>query len=192
MPSTLNELLQEFSQYGSPVRFNQPVAWVLGETGVGAPLNSVRPRISPDPAPKLNSLKSIKKADRLKMRLCEIGEAWDDFQENRQRDAIYGYLRVVFKLVEDCKGKRRTRKLLWRTFKYGGVQFDREADPFATVIRCTCGGALDNKTISKWARALRYVAVRKNPNISLKKFMKKMGGVNKCASRCALLIKKRA
>ena len=126
------------------------------------------------------------------MRLCEIGEAWDDFQENRQRDAIYGYLRVVFKLVEDYKGTRRTRKLLWRTFKYGGVQFDREADPFATVIRCTCGGALDNKTISKWARALRYVAVRKKPNVSLKKFMKKLGGVNKCASRYALLIKKRA
>ena len=128
----------------------------------------------------------------MKLRLCEVGEAWDDFQENRQRDAIYGYLRVVFKLVEDYKGTRRTRKLLWRTFKYGGVQFDREADPFAIVIRCTCGGALDNKTISKWARALRYVAVRKKQNVSLKKFMKKLGGVNKCASRYALLIKKRA
>jgi len=40
---------------------------------------------------------------------------------------------------------------------------------------------VDRKTVSKWSRALRFVAARKRPQSSLKRFMKKMGGVNACA-----------
>ena len=36
---------------------------------------------------------------------------------------------------------------------------------------------MDNKTISKWARALRYVAHCKKPRTPLKRFMKKMGAL---------------
>ena len=43
----------------------------------------------------------------------------------------------------------------------------------------------DSKTISKWARALRYVARCKVPRTRLKMFMKKAGGVNACADRYA-------
>jgi hypothetical protein len=65
------------------------------------------------------------------------------------------------------------------------LPFEQNADPFATVIRCTCDGSLDNKTISKWARALRYVAYCLVPRTQLKAFMKEMGGVNACADRYA-------
>jgi len=37
---------------------------------------------------------------------------------------------------------------------------------------------VDNKTISKWARALRYVARSKKRETDLKTFMKNAGGVN--------------
>ena len=97
-------------------------------------------------------------------------DAWDSFQECRKRDAVYGYLKAVFALVADCKGRRRTKRLLRRAFQFAGVPLDENADPFAAVIRCTCERNIDNKTISKWARALRYVARCKRPRKRLKTF----------------------
>ena len=121
--------------------------------------------------------------DRLRQRLATVCNAWDDFQECRRRDAVYGYLKAVFALVLDCKGRRRTKRLLRRAFQFAGLQFDKNADPFAAVIRCTSERRIDNKSISKWARALRYVAYCKVPQKRLKTFMKKMGGINGCADR---------
>jgi hypothetical protein len=119
----------------------------------------------------------------LRQRLMMVCNAWDDFQECRKRDAVYGYLKAVFALVVDCKGRRRTKRLLRRAFQFAGLSFDENADPFAAVIRCTSERNLDNKTISKWARALRYVARCKRPRTGLKAFIKKMGGINACADR---------
>jgi hypothetical protein len=39
----------------------------------------------------------------------------------------------------------------------------------------------DNKTVSKWARALRYASRSKEPAVWLRTFMKEAGGVNACA-----------
>jgi hypothetical protein len=123
--------------------------------------------------------------DWLRQRLVMVCKAWDDFQECRKRDAVYGYLKAVFALVVDCKGLRRTKRLLRRAFQFAGLPVDESADPFAAVIRCTSERSVDCKTVSKWARALRYVAYCKVPQKRLKTFMKKMGGVNSCADRWA-------
>jgi hypothetical protein len=123
--------------------------------------------------------------DRLRQRLVVVCNAWDEFQECRKRDAVYGYLRAVFALVTDYKGRRRTKRLLRRTFQFAGLPFDKNSDPFAAVIRCTSERNVDNKTISKWARALRYAAHCKKPRAQLKTFFKKMGGINACAERYA-------
>lgn len=120
---------------------------------------------------------------RLRRELEKVSDAWVDFQENRARDAVYGYLKAVFAVVVGHKGRRRTKRLLRRFFQFAGLPFEKNADPFATVIRCTCDRDVDNKTISKWARALRYVACFKRPRTGLKAFMKAMGGVNACADR---------
>jgi len=61
----------------------------------------------------------------------------------------------------------------------------KTADPFTAIIRCTCDDNVDIKTISKWARALRYVARCKVSPTQLKTFMKEAGGVNACADRYA-------
>jgi hypothetical protein len=114
--------------------------------------------------------------------LEKVRDAWDDFQANRARDAVYGYLEAVFAIVEHYKARRRTKKLLRHAFKFANLPFDKNADPFTAVIRCTCGDAADNKTISKWARALRYASRRKKPEMRLKTFMKDAGGVNACAA----------
>jgi hypothetical protein len=123
-----------------------------------------------------------------RQRLVMVCNAWDDFQECRKRDAVYGYLKAVFALVVDCKGRRRTKRLLRRAFEFAGLPLDKNADPFAAVIRCTSERNFDNKTISKWARALRYAARCKRPRTKLQAFIKKMGGINACAERYTIYL----
>jgi len=126
--------------------------------------------------------KSIDKPKKsIRQRLGDVCSAWDDFQETRDRDAVYVYLRAVFSIVQHYNGRHRTKKLMRRAYKFAGVTVDTNADPFAAVIRCTCEHKLDNKTISKWSRALRYVA-RVKKRIPLKTFMKNRGGINGCAA----------
>jgi hypothetical protein len=130
--------------------------------------------------------KSVDKRKKsLRQRLGDVCDAWDDFQENRFRDAVYGYLRAVFSIVKHYRGRRQTKKLMRRAYKFAGLPVDMNADPFAVVIRCTCEHKLDNKTISKWSRALRYVERVKKPRHQLTTFMKNRGGVNACAERYA-------
>jgi hypothetical protein len=123
--------------------------------------------------------------------LGSVRDAWDDFQASRSRDAVYGYLEAVFAIVALYRVRRRTKRLLRHAFKFAHLSFEKHADPFAAVIHCTCGGAADNKTISKWARALRYAAIRKPPEMRLKAFMKQAGGVNECAAGYADLKRRR-
>ena len=126
--------------------------------------------------------------DRLSQRIVMVCDAWDDFQECRERDAVYGYLKAVFALVAECKGRRGTKRLLRRAFQFAGLSFDKNADPFAAVIRCTSERSVDIKTISKWARALRYAAHCKRHRTPLKNFIKKMGGINASAERYTIYL----
>ena len=122
---------------------------------------------------------------RRRRRLEKVSHAWKQFQASRTRDAVYPYLAAVAGIVEHYKARRRTKTLSRHAYKFAGLPFDKDADPFAAVIRCTCDRGVDNKTISKWARALRYVAYCKVPQARLKAFMKQAGGVNACADRYA-------
>jgi hypothetical protein len=122
---------------------------------------------------------------RIRRRLEKVVHAWGDFQSSRARDAVYGYLENVFEMVMHYKARRKTKKLLRHAFEFAELPFDRNADPSTAVIRCTCADRADSKTISKWARALRYAAHCNVPRTRLKMFMKKAGGVNACADRYA-------
>jgi hypothetical protein len=124
---------------------------------------------------------------RLRRWLEKVRVAWDDFQASRRRDAVAGFLQEIFKVVEHYRVRRRTKRLLRSAFEFANLPFDQNADPFSVVIRCTYGGDVDNKTISKWSRALRYASRRKAPDMRLKTFMKEAGGVNACADRYARL-----
>jgi hypothetical protein len=123
---------------------------------------------------------------RVRRWLEKVQVAWHEFQASRGRDAVYDYLRTVFTIVMHFKVRRRTKRLLRHAFEFASLRFDKSADPFASVIRCTCGGAADNKTISKWSRALRYAAIHKPPEMRLKAFMKQAGGVNECVGETAM------
>ena len=128
---------------------------------------------------------------RLRRRLEKVCNAWGEFQASRARDAVYGYLEAVFAIVDHYRTRRRTKRLLQCAAEFADLPLDKNADPYTAIIRCTCGGAADDKTISKWVRALRYVARCKKPGTRLKAFMKDAGGVNACATRYADLKRRR-
>jgi hypothetical protein len=126
---------------------------------------------------------SADQRDHLKNALTKICEAWDDFQTSRHRNAVYRYLRSVYSVVTRCRSRRQIRALVRRACDFAGLAFDKAADPFTTVIRCTSEKSLDHRTVSKWSRALRYAAYRDRPRRMLVAFMKAAGGINACASR---------
>jgi hypothetical protein len=122
---------------------------------------------------------------RLRRWLEKVHRAWDDFQASRTRDAVYWYLEAVFAIVMHFKVRRRTKRLLRHAFEFANLPFDKNTEPFSGIIRCTCGNAADSKTISKWSRALRFAATAKKSRTSLKRFIKKLGGINACVAKYA-------
>jgi hypothetical protein len=62
-------------------------------------------------------------------------------------------------------------------------------EAFAVVIYCTAPH-VDQKSRSKWARALRFAAANKPDDESIKKFFKREGGINACASRYAEYVRR--
>jgi hypothetical protein len=108
-----------------------------------------KPALSPRALCRPHSQAKSKTPKAPLMRWLErISSAWDDFQASRNRDAVYGFLSAVFEMVMHYKMRRKTKKLLRHAFKFAELPFDRNADPFTAVIRCTCDDTVDNKTIS--------------------------------------------
>lgn len=67
-----------------------------------------------------------------------------------------------------------------------GQPVDHVPEPFAAIILCTADPAkVDYRTRSKWSRALRYSARFKARKETLTGFMKRRGGINRCALRFA-------
>ena len=62
-------------------------------------------------------------------------------------------------------------------------------EAFAVMIYCIAPH-VDQKSRSKWARALRFAAATKPDDESIKKFIKRKGGINVCASRYAQYVRR--
>jgi hypothetical protein len=120
----------------------------------------------------------------LKQDLMRVRNAWEDAQGSRDRDAIYGYLTAVFELVAWWMAENRALERAQKALRLRHIiPFDQE-EPFAAIIRCTADhGKVDKRTRSKWSRALRYALAYKIASEPLDKFMKRKGGINRCAER---------
>jgi hypothetical protein len=139
----------------------------------------IRPR---EPRPATNAIPYTKEV--LERDLERVQEAWDDCQMDRRRDAIYGYLKAVYDLVnwwsaEGCEVDRARRALRLR----GLLRWARE-HVFASIIRGTADPArADKRTRSKWSRVLRYVKMQNDDQEPLAEFIKRWGGINECNVR---------
>jgi hypothetical protein len=126
-------------------------------------------------------------AEALKANLERLRGEWEDYQSTRDRDGIYGYLTVVFELVSwwahEGKAGECARRALCLKERRLMVEVQ---EPFSAVIFCTADpDKVDFRTRSKWSRVLRYAAEFKGLDEPLTDFIRRKGGINKCAARFA-------
>jgi hypothetical protein len=111
-----------------------------GELNVARIDDSIKTKLKPFPRALRwphRQAKSQTTKVRLRHWLEKVRSAWDDFQANRTRDAVYGYLEAVFAIVMRYKVRRRTSRLLRHAFEFANLPPDQNADPFTAIIRCT-------------------------------------------------------
>jgi len=122
----------------------------------------------------------------MKANLLRLQNEWETVQDSRERDAIYGYLAAVFELVEWWGRDGKAVKRAYGALHLRGYSSVREPEPFAAIILCTADPEkVDDRMRSKWSRVLRYAAEYKDLDEPLPDFIKRRGGINKCATRYA-------
>jgi hypothetical protein len=118
--------------------------------------------------------------------LLRLQNEWATVQASHDRDALYRYLASVFELVAWWDQERKAVNRARRALHLRGYSSVREPEPFAAVILCTAArDQVDDRTRSKWSRALRYAAEHKDLDEPLRDFIKREGGINRCAARFA-------
>jgi hypothetical protein len=120
----------------------------------------------------------------LRQDLSRVQNAWEESQTRRERDAIYIYLTAVFDLVAWWSAEGRAVERAQRALRLNNIRPSDRDEPFAAIIRCTAGPAkVDKRTRSKWSRVLRYALEYKSDSEALRHFVKRKGGINRCAER---------
>ena len=124
--------------------------------------------------------------DTLRQDIARVRLAWEACQCSRDRNAIYGYLTAVFDLVMWWAAEDRAVSRARWALRLQGVNLASADEPFAAIIRCTSDpGKVDKRTRSKWSRVMRYAAEYKTNPEPLAAFVRRKGGINKCAARFA-------
>ena len=101
------------------------------------------------------------------------------------RMAVNTFLGAIFNQVTQWDAEDRLEEGLYRLLDSLKAPVPlRIGEAFAVVIYCIAPH-VDDKRRSKWARALRFAAANKPDDESIKKFIKRNGGINACASRYA-------
>jgi hypothetical protein len=137
------------------------------------------------PRLKTSVRKDIPYTDKaLKQDLLRVRNAWDESQARRERDAIYTYLTAVFELVAWWSAENRALQCAQKALRLRRIGSTDHDEPFAAIIRCTADRAkVDKRTRSKWSRALRWALEQKIPSEPLVRFIKRKGGINRCAEQ---------
>jgi hypothetical protein len=125
--------------------------------------------------------------DALKANLQRLEREWEACESTRARDAVFVYLTAVFELVTVWAHEgTEVDYARWALWLRGHRSAVVSPEPFAAVIFCTADRKkADYRTRSKWSRVLRYAAEYKDLDEPLAAYIKRKGGINKCAARYA-------
>jgi hypothetical protein len=116
--------------------------------------------------------------------LAHIRQAWEACQTCRDRNAIYDYLAGVFDLVMWWKADRQEQMRARMALRSQLITAPVIDEPFAAIVFVTSDPRkVDKRTRSKWSRVLRYAASNKPRREPLGQFVRRKGGINKCAAR---------
>ena len=122
----------------------------------------------------------------LKHDLSRVRIAWEDCQSSRDRNAIYGYISAVFDLLMWWAAEGRAISRARWALQLQRLDVPTTDEPFAAISLCTADRQkVDKRTRSKWSRVMRYAAEYKTNPEPLAAFVRRKGGINKCAARFA-------
>jgi hypothetical protein len=129
----------------------------------------------PDPAAAYSSKHLVD--DLVRMR-----RAWNAYQANRDRFAVYIYLKRVYATVRKWL-KLRPNGFWATTALFLQPEGHPEiTDPFSVGIYCSADPKIvDRKMRSKWSRVLSYAAQKNVQPQKLMSFIQARGGINRCA-----------
>jgi hypothetical protein len=134
------------------------------------------------PRASVNQIRYSKEA--LRQDLARVRNAWEEGQASRDRNAIYAYLSAVFDLVAWWAAEDRAISRARWALRLRGVDLPNIEEPFAAIILATADPEkVDKRTRSKWSRVLRYTMEHKTNAEPLAAFIRRKGGINKCAER---------
>ena len=92
-------------------------------------------------------------ADAMRASLLRLEEEWETVQASRDRDAVYGYLSVVFETVMAWTLEGRAVNRASQALRLRGYSSVRQPEPFAALILGTADrDKVDDRTRSKWSR----------------------------------------
>jgi hypothetical protein len=102
---------------------------------------------------------------------------------SRSRFAFYDYLAAVIELYVQLRRTRQAKKAATRIAKLFRLRSQRRTHPIRVIIDAS--SSADNKTKSRWTRALRYAWYKRKTWRDLKTFLRKNGGPAGCAEQFA-------
>jgi hypothetical protein len=106
------------------------------------------------------------------------------------RMAVQTFLGAIFNQVSRWEAEDRLEEELYRLLDSLKAPVPLKiGEAFSVVIYCTAPH-VDQKSRSKWARALRYAAANKPDDEPIKKFIQRKGGINACASNYAQYVRR--
>jgi hypothetical protein len=101
---------------------------------------------------------------------------------SRSRFAFYDYLAAVFELYVQLR-RKQAKKAATLIVKLFVLRSQKRTHPIRVIIGAS--SSADNKTKSRWTRALRYAWYKRKTWRDLKTFLRENGGPAGCAEQFA-------
>jgi len=121
-----------------------------------------------------------------------LRSAWKEYRRTPSRSAIFKFLQTVLELVTIWKADGQVETRTRRAMAEGKCPHIGPMEPFGFLVRLAAHPkTIDRRTVAKWSRVLRYAERFKLPGRSMRRFVKKRGGINECASRFTKINKKK-
>jgi hypothetical protein len=104
---------------------------------------------------------------------------------SRSRFAFYDYLAAVFELYVQLRRRNQAKPSARRIAKLFGFRKQKRSHCIRVIIDAT--STADNKTKSRWSRALRYAWHERRKWTDLDAFLRENGGPAGCAKQFAAI-----
>jgi hypothetical protein len=121
----------------------------------------------------------------LRQRISDLKKLERECFASRKRFGFYRYLASVYQLYAELRRSNTTKHLARRIAELSNAGTLSDAHPIRLILDVS--SQADNKTKSRWSRALRFAWHERRRWSDLETFLRRNGGPAGCASQFAAL-----